>query len=126
MSASDSFGKRGPVALRLFTMGTSANRSKAPVSMLDGRKARLAALGVFLGVLLAAGYIHRAAILPAAAPEVAADDPVALCLAERAKGIDEMVTQGTISTAQAAQFKGRAEALCVSQHGPGNGPPPRQ
>ena len=101
-------------------------KPKSSAAALDGRGARLAAMGVLLGILLLVAYIHRDAYLPAAESERAADDPVALCLAERAQGIDKMAAEGTISAKQAGLFKDRAEALCVAQHGQGSGPPPRQ
>ena len=70
--------------------------------------------------------MHRDEILP---PEmVPAVDPVALCVAERWAGIDEMVEDGTVDTARVAPFKARAEALCQAQLGQGGGSPtpPRQ
>ena len=107
-------------------MTAPAAKPKSSAAALDGRRARLAALGVLLGILLLVAYIHREAFLPAAEPERVTDDPVALCLAERAQGIDKMAADGTISAEQAGLFKNRAEALCVAQHGQGSGPPPRQ
>lgn len=75
-------------------------------------------------LLVAAGivWLNRDSLFPAEAPALSADDPVALCLAERAKGIDEMLAQGTIDEGQATLFKSRAEALCQAQHGQ-SGPP---
>ena len=93
---------------------------------LDGLAARAAALLVLLLVVAGIGWLHRDSLFPAeqaAAP--AADDPVAQCLAERAKGIDEMLAQGTIDEGQATLFKSRAEALCQAQHGK-SGPPTPQ
>lgn len=93
-------------------------------SALDRPAARLAAVGVALLCALALGYIHRDDLFP---PEVAAadaDDPVALCLAERAAEIDRMVTDGVVDESRAALFKSRAEALCQATVGGGNNAPP--
>ncbi len=95
-------------------------------SALDRPPARVAAFGVFLLAVGALAWMHRDDIFP---PEkTAADDPVALCIAGRWAGIDEMVADGTVDTARAELFKARAEALCQAQAGQGQGPPlpPRQ
>ncbi len=93
-------------------------------SALDRPPARVAAFGVFLLAVGALAWMHRDDIFP---PEkTAADDPVALCVAGRWAGIDEMVADGTVDTARAALFKSRAEALCQAQAGQGSGPPPRR
>ena len=97
----------------------------ASSSVLDRPLARLAALGVFLCVAGALAYMHRDDLLPPPAVQPAADDPVALCLAARAKDIDQMLADGVIDAGQATMFKSRAEALCVAQEGQGAGPPPR-
>ncbi len=98
----------------------------AKSNVLDRPLARLAALGVFLCVAGALAYMHRDDLLPAPpAALLAADDPVALCLAARAKDIDQMQRDGVIDATQATLFKSRAEALCVAQEGQGSGPPPR-
>ena len=95
-------------------------------AVLDRPTARLAALGVFLCAALALAWIHRDDLMPPqAAATRAADDPVALCLAARAKDIDQMRADNVINEDQAALFKGRAEALCEAQEGQGAGPPPR-
>jgi hypothetical protein len=94
-------------------------------SVLDRPAARWVALGVACTMVALLGYIHRDDIFPPEVRETAADDPVALCLAERAQGIDRMAADGTISADQAGLFKSRAEALCQSQFGQ-SGPPPRQ
>ncbi len=91
---------------------------------LDRPAARVAALGVFLCAALALAWIHRDDLFPPEPAAVAADDPVAQCLAARARDIDKMQADGVIDAAQATLFKGRAEALCVAQEGQG-GPPPR-
>ncbi len=77
---------------------------------------------VLLLVVAGIVWLNRDSLFPAEAPTISADDPVALCLAERAKGIDEMRAQGTIDEGQATLFKSRAEALCQAQHGR-SGPP---
>lgn len=93
-------------------------------SYLDRPVARLCAVGVALLMAAALAFMHRDDLFP---PEEAAaadpDDPVALCLAERARDIDAMLAEGTINVQQAQLFKGRAEALCQAQVGGGSGPP---
>jgi len=82
---------------------------------------------VLLIVAASLGWIHRDDLFPpeqAAAP--AGDDPVALCLAQRAADIDKMQADGVIQADQATLFKSRAEALCQAQEGQGAGPPPVQ
>jgi hypothetical protein len=76
-----------------------------------------------LSVAAALAWIHRDDLLPRETA-VAAHDPVALCLAERALGIDQMQQDGVIDADQATLFKSRAEALCQAQVGAGAGPPP--
>ncbi len=90
-------------------------------SALDGPAGRLGALGVLLGVLAALAAIHWDDFFPPPQAEVAADDPVALCLAGRVSDIDRMHADGTISAAQAELFKSRAAALCEAQAGGGQG-----
>ncbi len=90
-------------------------------SALDRPPARAAAFGVFLLAVGALAWMHRDDIFP---PEkTAADDPVALCIAARWAGIDEMAADGTVDPARAELFKARAEALCLDQAGPGSAPP---
>jgi len=55
-------------------------------------------------------------------PAVDPNDPVALCLAERAPGIAAMRADGTIDELQAELFLTRAEALCQAQAGQANAP----
>ncbi len=99
-----------------------AASASASASALDRPPARVAAFGVFLLAVGALAWMHRDDIFP---PEtVPADDPVALCVAGRWAGIDEMVADGTVDTARAELFKSRAEALCQAQAGQGSGPPP--
>jgi hypothetical protein len=96
-------------------------------SALDRPIARVVALVVFLAAAGTLAWIHRDDLFPPEpAAVVAADDPVALCLAARARDIDKMRTDGVISDAQATLFKSRAEALCQAQHGGGSGPPTLQ
>ena len=45
----------------------------------------------------------------------AADDPVQICLAERAPAIDAMVADQVIDENQADLFRSRAAALCETQ-----------
>ncbi len=98
--------------------------SASQVSFLDRPAARICAVGVALVMGAALAFMHRDDLFPPEAAEVAADDPVALCLAERAVDIDKMVAEGTITGDQGRLFKSRAEALCQAQVGGGNAPPP--
>ena len=101
--------------------GTRRGAASAGTSVLDRPPARVAAFGVFLPAAGALAWMHRDDIIPPEA--VPADDPVALCVAGRWAGIDEMVADGTVDTARAELFKSRAEALCQAQVGQGSGPP---
>ena len=76
-------------------------------SPLDKPFARYSALGIFCAVVVLLGYIHRDDMMgvirnhfddlfPPPAPAVDPNDPVALCLAERAPGIEDMRADGTI------------------------------
>jgi hypothetical protein len=91
-------------------------------SALDRPLARLVAFGIFLLAAGALAWIHRDDLFPP--EETAANDPVALCVAERSAGIDKMVADGTVDNARAGLFKSRAEALCQAQVGEASGPPP--
>lgn len=93
-------------------------------SFLDGRSARFAALAVLLAVAALLLRIHWADLFPPPEAERAADDPVALCMAERVAGIEAMQRDGTITADQAQLFSVRAEALCQAQQGGGSAPPP--
>lgn len=81
-----------------------------------------------LVVVLAAGfltYYERDRLFgggPAGAGAAAAD-PFAQCFTERAAQIDQMVQDKVVSADQAAQFKGRAEAMCRAQNQGAGGPP---
>ena len=80
--------------------------ASAGASALDRPPARVAAFGVFLLAAGALAWMHRDDIF---SPEVApADDPLALCVAGRWAGIDEMVVDGTGDSARAELFKARA------------------
>ena len=102
-------------------MTQAAHRNR---SVLDGLAARLAALAVLVGVVALLGWIHRERLFPPDPAAVAADDPAALCFAERAVDIDATAAEGTITEAQASLFKSRAEALCHAQAGGSAEPPP--
>lgn len=104
-------------------MSKGARSVPPPRSALDRPVARAVALGVVLCVAAALAYMHRDDLFPPPPAAVALDDPVALCLAARAKDIDQMRTDGVIDEAQASLFKSRAEALCQAQEGQGSGPP---
>lgn len=107
-------------------MSEADNRPQARPSALDRPIARVVALVVFLAAAGALAWMHRDDLFPPEPAAVAADDPVALCLAARARDIDKMRTDGVIDDAQAKLFKSRAEALCQAQHGQGAGPPALQ
>jgi hypothetical protein len=79
-------------------------------------------LGVFLAVAALLGFIHRDDLFPPPAPAVDPNDPVMLCLAERAVGIETMRADGTITEGQAELFMSRAEALCQAQAGQAGAP----
>lgn len=100
--------------------------SGRPDSVLDRPIARVVAFAVFLGVAALLAWIHRDDLFPPEPTAAAADDPVALCFAQRAADIDRMQTEGTIGAAQARLFKSRAQALCQDRFGRGSGPPPPQ
>ncbi len=111
----------------------SAPLPNDPKSPLDKPFARFSALGVFFSVVLLLGYIHRDDIegvirnqfddlFPPPVPAVDPNDPVALCLAERAPGIEAMHADGTIDERQATLFMSRAEALCQAQAGQASAP----
>jgi len=100
----------------------AAPRLTDPGSPLDKPIARLGALGVFCVVAGLLGYIHRDDLFPPPASALDPNDPVALCLAERAPGIAAMQADGTIDERQAELFLSRAEALCQAQAGQANVP----
>ncbi len=106
---------------RRSAASASASATSTGASALDRPPARVAAFGVFLMAVGALAWMHRDDIFPPEA--VPADDPVALCVAGRWAGIDEMVEDGTVDTVRAVLFKARAEALCQAQLGQGAGPP---
>jgi hypothetical protein len=91
-------------------------------SILDRMAARFVALLVLLAVGAALAWIHRDDLLPRSQATLAVDDPVALCVAERAADIDKMRQDGVIDADRATLFKSRAEALCQTQFGQGSGP----
>lgn len=95
-------------------------------SVLDRPAARLVALGVMVVSLGLLAWIHRDDLFPPEAATLAADNPLAICLAERTPAIEQMLADGVIDGDKAALFKSRAEALCLAQFGRGSGPPVRQ
>jgi hypothetical protein len=92
-------------------------------AFLDRAVARGLAVLVFLGCVAALVWLERARLFP---PEVAADDPVAMCVAERAAQIDDLVSQGRIQAGQADVFKSRAKEMCAGAGRPVGPPPPGQ
>ena len=93
-----------------------------PGSPLDRPLARLGALGVFFAVAGLLAFIHRDDLFPPPAPALDPNDPVALCVAERAPAIEAVRAEGTIDERQAELFLARAEALCQAQAGQANAP----
>jgi hypothetical protein len=90
---------------------------------LDRPLARGVAFLVFLGCIGAIVWLERGRLFP---PEVAADDPVALCIAERSAQIDDLVASGRIQAGQAEVFKSRARDMCANAGAPAGPPPPGQ
>ncbi len=97
--------------------------SKPRPAFLDRPIARCLAFLVFLGCLSALGWLERARLFP---PKVAADDPVAVCIAERAAQIDDLVTKGRIQAGQVELFKSRAREMCAGAGAPVGPPAPGQ
>jgi len=78
---------------------------------LDRPIARGLALLVLLACLAGLAWLERERWLPSES-SAAAEDPAALCFAERAAEIDNMLDEGVIVASQAELFKTRAEAMC--------------
>ena len=89
---------------------------------LDGPLARGLAAGVFVACLALLAWLERERLFRSEAV-VDADDPVQLCIAERAAGIDAMLAEGVIEAPQAELFKARAAAMCQDTVGDGGGGP---
>lgn len=96
-------------------------------AFIDRPAARALAALVFVGAAAFLGYYERDRLFgsggAAEGQAGAANDPFALCFAERAAQIDQMVKDKVVSAAQAADFKGRAEAMCRAQTKGAGGPP---
>ncbi len=97
--------------------------ASAPAAFLDRPLARALAFVVFLGCAGAIAWLERARLFPA---QVAADDPVALCIAERSAQIDDLVANGRIQSGQAELFKSRVRELCGTAGVPAGPPAPGQ
>ena len=78
---------------------------------LDRPIARGLALLVLLACLTGLAWLERERWLLAETTAIA-DDPAAICFAERAAEIDGMLAEGLIEARQAEAFKSRAEAMC--------------
>ena len=80
----------------------------------------------FLGSAGVLAYLHREQLWPAAETTAQSVEEAAYlaCVEERAAHIDKMLKDGVVEEAQAALFRGRAEALCRDQTGGSAGPPP--
>ncbi len=98
---------------------SGTRRSAAGAGALDRPPARVAAFGVFLLAVGARAWLHRDDIFPPEA--VPADDPVALCVAGRWAGIDEMVADGTVGYGprRALQCPRRGAVPDPARSGPG-------
>ena len=94
------------------------SHSSAP---LDRPLARGLAAGVFVACLGLLAWLERERLFPSEAA-VDAADPVQLCIAERAAGIDSMLAEGVIEAPQAGLFKSRATAMCQATVGGADGP----
>lgn len=88
-------------------------------AFLDRPVARGLAFLVFLGCVAALAWLERDRLFP---PKVAADDPVAMCIAERTAQIDDLVSQSRIQSGQAELFKSRVREMCANA-GAAAGPP---
>jgi hypothetical protein len=90
---------------------------------LDRPLARVLAAVLCAACIALLAWLERARLFPS---EVAAqaDDPVQVCLAERAAQIDGMLAEGVIAPPQAEQFKARAAAMCQDTAGSGGGAAP--
>jgi len=98
-----------------------------PRAFLDRPIARGLALLVLLACLAGLAWLERERWLPSES-SAAADDPAALCFAERAAEIDGMLAEGVIQAQQAEAFKSRAEAMCratAAGEAPGLPAPPQ-
>jgi hypothetical protein len=95
------------------------SHSSAP---LDRPLARGLAAGMFVACLGLLAWLERERLFRSEAV-VDADDPVQLCIAERAAGIDAMLAEGVIEAPQAELFKARAAAMCQDIVGDAGGGP---
>lgn len=84
---------------------------------IDGPAGRMVAAAILCAAAAALLAIHWDDLFPAEAQAVDADDPFAVCFAQRAADVDKMVGDGVINAGQAESFKARAEALCRAQAG---------
>jgi hypothetical protein len=91
---------------------------------LDRPIARVCALGVVVGVagVLLAMHWDDLFAEPPADPAVAGNPALAACLEKRRGDVAEMLETGTITEAQAEQFRARAEDFCHARHGQSGGP----
>ncbi len=92
-------------------------------AFLDRAVARGLAVVVFLCCVGALVWLERTRLF---LPEIAADDPVAQCIAERAAQIDDLASQGRIQAGQAEVFKSRAREMCANAGQPVGPPAPGQ
>ena len=96
-------------------------RRKASAA-LDRPLARGLAAGVFVACLVLLAWLERERVFRSEAM-VNVDDPVQLCIAERAAEIDAMLAEGVIEAPQAELFKSRAQAMCrATVEGGASGP----
>jgi len=92
---------------------------RAKPSALEGRAARIVALGVFGLCAAILGYMHREDIFPPEAAEDAALNPeFVACRDKRVATVDKMLSDGVIQEQQHKQFTERAVSICADKFPP--------
>jgi hypothetical protein len=97
--------------------------AQSKAAFLDRPLARGLAFLVFLASIGAIVWLEPPRLFPS---QVAANDPVARCIAERSAQIDDLVTKGRIQAGQAGLLKSRASEMCANAGEPEAPPPPGQ
>ncbi|MEQ8602450.1 MAG: hypothetical protein RIB45_03960 [Marivibrio sp.] len=93
-------------------------------SRLDGRPARLIALGLFCAAIAFLLWYERDRLFPQPAdaePTDPAEAAYLACREARFDDIDGMKADGVVTDAQVELFRSRADALCRDQHPPSGG-----
>jgi hypothetical protein len=93
--------------------------AQAKAAFLDRPLARGLAFLVFLACIGGIVWLERGRLFP---PQLAANDPMARCIAARSAQIDDLVTKGRIQAGQAELIKSRASEMCAGE--PTAPPPP--